>query len=236
MNHPAVVALVPTHDGARHLGETLASLAAQDYPRLTVVVSDDASTDDTRAVYADVARDCSRFRLLCQPKRAGWVDNSNLLLAEVDGDYAFFAPQDDIFEPTYVSRLVAALQARADAVLAFADTAAVGDEASFRPLAREAREGGRVRRALRYIPDDGYERCLPFRGLVRVAALRTVGPLRRSMLGEFDADGRWLFRLALLGPFVRVPERLCAKRIHAASLAASWNYSSSTWRSTRCAM
>ena len=86
-----------------------------------------------------------------------------------------------------------------------------------------------MRRALRYIPDAGNERCLPFRGLVRTSALRAAGPLRRSMLGEFDADGRWLFRLALLGPFLRVPERLCAKRLHEASLAASWTYSSTNW-------
>jgi GT2 family glycosyltransferase len=225
-----VAALVPTYNGAGHLRETLASLAAQDHPGLRILVSDDASTDATGAV-CGAFRDDDRFRFLCQPHRLGWLGNSNALLAEVEvGDeYVFFAPHDDVFDPTYVRRMVEALELRPEAVMAFSDVAARGRDVVFPPLGREAPSGGRLRRGLCYLPEDVQERCLPFRGLVRAGAVRAVGPLRSSVVGEFDADGRWLFRLALLGPFVRIPERLCVKRLHPGSLASSWRYTRTTW-------
>ena len=221
-----VTALVPTHNGSRYIADTLGSLAAQDHPALSIVVSDDASTDDTREVCDAFGAD-DRFRVIHQSRRLGWVGNSNALLARADGDFFFFAPHDDLFAPTYVSRLVEALDARPDAVLAFADTIAMGESISFAPL--EVREGSRLRRALRFVPDVGFERALAFRGLVRTDALARAGLLRRSVVGEFDADGRWLFQLALVGPFVRVAEPLCTKRIHGESLARSWRYRRRTW-------
>ena len=229
MTQPSpVVALVPTYNGSRYLRETLTSLAAQDHPSLRVLVSDDASSDETPEICAAFAGD-RRFTVIRQPSRLGWVENSNALLAEVGDEHAFFAPHDDIFHPTYARRLSDALASRPDAVLAFADTTAIGRAKVFRALDRGTHTGSRVRRALPYLPDAFQERCLPFRGLVRSGALARVGPLRRSSLGEFDADGRWLFRLALLGPFVRVPEALSEKRLHEMSLAGSWTYRRRIW-------
>ena len=43
---PAVVAVVVTHDAGPWFEETLASLAASDYPNLSVLVIDAASTED----------------------------------------------------------------------------------------------------------------------------------------------------------------------------------------------
>ena len=234
MTAPArVVALVPTYNGAAFVAATLASLAAQDHPALTVLVSDDASTDETHAICAAAAARDPRVTLLRQPTRLGWIGNSNTLLARADGDYAFFAPHDDLFAPTYVSQLLAALAARPDAVLAYADTVGIEPDGreSLRTAARVVQPGGRVRRGLAWVLVDTWDRWTPFRGLVRMAVLRRVGGLRPSRAGEPEADGRWLFRLNLLGPFVRVPEVLCWKRIHPTSLNRSW----SRWRRVQLA-
>jgi hypothetical protein len=46
--------------------------------------------------------------------------------------------------------------------------------------------------------------------------------MRRHAAGEFAADLPWLLRLALLGPFVRVPEALITKAFRDGGLSASW--------------
>ena len=219
-----VVALVPTYNGARFLTDTLASLAAQDYPALRVLVSDDGSSDETWDICEAFRKRDGRFTAVRQPARLGWIGNSNWLLARADGDYAFFAPHDDLFEPSYVSRMVVALAQRPDAVLAFAHTLNFEPDGSrtTRTAEQTVRPGGRVRRGLRYLGEGDTDRWTPFRGVVRAAALQDVGGLRPSWSGEIDADGRWLFRLHLLGPFVRVPEVLCRKRRHPDSLHKSW--------------
>jgi hypothetical protein len=45
---PLVVALVPTWSAAPFIGQTLSTLAAQTYPRLEILISDDASPDGNR--------------------------------------------------------------------------------------------------------------------------------------------------------------------------------------------
>jgi len=234
---PSVLALVPTYNGDAFIAETLASLAAQDYPAFRILISDDASTDRTWELCAAFACRDARVAAVRQPVRRGWIGNSNALLARVDADYAFFAPHDDVFAPSYVSRLAAALTAAPDAVLAFADTmGGAPDGSRVRRTARTiVRPAGRLRRGLRYVIGVDWDRWTPFRGLVRAEALRRVGGLRSSRAGESDADGRWLFRLHLLGPFVRVSEVLCTKRYPAGRLSKSWSRSRRTMIARRAA-
>jgi glycosyltransferase involved in cell wall biosynthesis len=221
---PRVVAMVPTYNGGKWLAETLASLAGQQYPELRVIVSDDASTDDTWAICETFAAQDSRFKIVRQPTRLGWIDNSNSLLELVDAEYAFFAPHDDWFDPAYVGRMIEALEAAPDAVLAFADTVLVanGEAVVTATAERTVEPASRVRRGLRYVLGDDWQRWMPFRGVVRTEALQRIGGLRTSSAGEFEADGRWLLRLHLLGRFVRVPEPLCRKLTHRGSLHRTW--------------
>ena len=216
--------MVPTYNGEAFVAETLASLAAQTYPALRVLVSDDASTDGTAAICASVAGADPRFTLVRQPARLGWIGNSNALLARADAEYAFFATHDDLFAPTYVERTVAALAERPDAVLAYTDTVSFGaDGESVRKTGeRTVRPGTRVQRGLRYVVGGDNGRWIPMRGVARTAVLRGVGGLRAWRGREYEADGRFLFRLHLLGPFVRVAEALCHKRRHDGALHDSW--------------
>ncbi len=207
--------MVPTANAARFVAETLQSLAAQDYPNLEIVIFDDASTDATWAICRSFADVDARFHVVRHPSALGWPGNLNALLESVDGEYAFFAPHDDLFERSYVRRMVEALELRSEAVLAFSQTLRFDDTGprELRTGELSARPGGRIRRGLRYIlmtlEDD---RAIPFRGVARISALRQVGGLRITNAVAFSADVRWLFRLNLIGPFVLVPETLCQKR------------------------
>jgi glycosyltransferase involved in cell wall biosynthesis len=224
---PRVVALMPTYNGERFVGETLAALAAQTYTNLEIVISDDASTDGTALLCECQAATDARFRLVRQTSNLGWIGNANYLIRAARGDYAFFAFHDDPPAPAYVSRLVEALEAHPEAVLAFSDIVAVGEEQSYGELDNVT---DRVERARRILLRRG-RWWLPNRGVFRLAAAKQIGGMRKHLAGEYEADHPWLLRLALLGAFVRVPEVLIHKAYREDSVSGKWNRRPRAWHS-----
>lgn len=236
---PKVVACLPACNAAAFITETLETLAAQDYPNLEVLVSDDASTDDTANICQRFADHSQTFRLIRQPHRLGWVDNVNALLAAAQGEYLLIIPHDDIVRPTYVTRLVQALEDNPSAVLAFSNTQINflnADTTTRQPLIAEYKElddikdtlerGKRVARyQLTCITSWPHTLMVAYRGIFRASASRQVGGMRKNLSGEFGADWAWLLRLALLGEFIRVPDVLVEKHRPPGSLSLSWNYS-----------
>lgn len=120
----------------------------------------------------------------------------------------FFAFHDDIVAPTYVERLFAALAGRPGAILAFSDLEFTEVDGSTGQLACICMEGvtGAVNRGLSFLA-DGQTWWVPNRGLFRSEAFRRIGGIKIDLFG----DTLWLFHMALLGDFVRVPEVLCWK-------------------------
>ncbi|MDR3473967.1 MAG: glycosyltransferase family 2 protein [Devosia sp.] len=111
-----VSVLLATFNGARFLGEQLASLAAQDVARLDVSVSDDGSTDGTRALLEQWAATWrkGRFVIAAGPGQ-GFAENFRALalIPQPEADYVAFCDQDDIWQPGKLSAAIAALSANA---------------------------------------------------------------------------------------------------------------------------
>lgn len=220
---PLVTAIVPTYNGAAFIERTLASLAAQTWPNLEILIGDDASTDETLAVVRRFAEGRRDVRVLTRPANLGWLRNTNDLMNRARGEFLFFAFHDDVVEPGYVEELTRALLGRPDAVLAFSDMTVAevdGTEqvAVFDGLAaaRSAVARGLVMAAR---PEKWW---VPNRGVFRASAYRRVGGIHPNASGEFSADWTWLLHLALLGDFVRVPRVLCRKYYTKASLSKTW--------------
>lgn len=227
---PRVVALVPTWNASAFVAATLDALAAQTYGNLEILVSDDASTDDTAEVCEGYAARDPRFRVVRQPRNLGWTGNANALLREARGDYLLFAFQDDLLAPTYVERCVAELERNPRAVMAFSDIALVHQDGSRESLSYTTLDGdvSRFRRAWRVARLRG-SWWIPNRGVFRAPAAAEIGGLRRHRAGEFSADWPWLLHMSVLGDFVRVPEQLCTKIYRTGSLSQSWDFGARAW-------
>ncbi len=102
---PLVSICMPTHNGARWLREALDSALAQTHPNFEVVVSDDASTDETEEIVRSY-RD-PRIRLARNKSALGLPGNWNRCIELAEGEYVHFLFQDDVFSPTCVARMVA---------------------------------------------------------------------------------------------------------------------------------
>ncbi|MFI5370381.1 MAG: glycosyltransferase family 2 protein [Candidatus Eisenbacteria bacterium] len=227
---PRVVALVPTWKAARFIAATLESLGAQTHPNLEILISDDASPDDTATICECHAARDPRFRVIRQPRNLGWVGNVNALLRVARGDHLLFAFQDDLPEPTYVERCVAALAENPAAIMAFSDIVLVHQDGTREEKCYTGLEGvtSGLERARRLIGQRG-SWWIPNRGVFRSSAADVIGGLRRHRAGEFSADWPWLIHMALLGEMVRIPECLVTKIYQTESLSRSWDFGARSW-------
>ncbi|MDB4928590.1 MAG: hypothetical protein JWM10_1074, partial [Myxococcaceae bacterium] len=87
--------VVPTRERCETLGATLRTCLEQDHPGLTVVVSDNASTDETRAVVESFAD--PRVRYVNTGRRVSMARNWEFALGAVDDDenYVHYLGDDD---------------------------------------------------------------------------------------------------------------------------------------------
>jgi GT2 family glycosyltransferase len=110
MNWPKVGVVIVNHNQKELLRACLASWQACDYPAMTLMVSDDASTDGALEM---LAQDFPGVRVLAHRPGIGFAAATNAGLALLAGDhpYVLAINNDTIVEPTMLSRLVAAAEA-----------------------------------------------------------------------------------------------------------------------------
>jgi glycosyltransferase involved in cell wall biosynthesis len=210
---PSVSLGLPVFNGGRYLAIALDSLLSQTYEDFELVISDNASTDETEEICRAVAARDARVRYLRNPVNRGVAFNFSRLVAETTAPYFRWAAHDDVVAPTCLERCVEALDAAPDRVcLVFPGTHVIDADGHFvRNLEpeldlQEAKPHERLRHLVRTIV-LGNE----FFGLIRRSALE-----RTRLLDTFPtSDYVLLAELALLGEFREIPGPLFFRREHA---------------------
>jgi hypothetical protein len=203
---PLVSIGLPTHERAATLERAIASALGQTHTDLELVISDNASGDDTPALCRAAAERDPRVRVVRHPENLGPTANFNSLFAALQGTYAMVLADDDHLDPDYVERCLAALQADPSLAVvcglaryerdgAFSHDGHAVDLLDADPAARV--------RSYFSAPGDG-----PFYGLCRADALRAAAPMPNVLAND------WLMvaRMAMAGK-VRT---LTTTRIHRA--------------------
>ena len=88
---------MPTYNHGRYLSQALGSILSQSEQDFELIISDDASTDDTPAIVAQV-RD-ERVRYVRQTHNVGVAENRNRCMALARGQYIAWLDSDDIYYP-----------------------------------------------------------------------------------------------------------------------------------------
>jgi glycosyltransferase involved in cell wall biosynthesis len=209
---PPVSIGLPVYNGERYLAEAVEALLGQSFVDFELVIGDNGSTDATAEIIADARMRDPRVRWLPSPENRGAAWNYNRVFHATSGRYFRWAAYDDLMRPTYLERLVEALDtAPADVVLAQTGTILIDDEGAEVGVWDDAFDlstGDPARRLSRLVRHLVMSNV--FFGLVpRVAMERT------RLHGAYpSADYVFLAELALLGRFVTVPERLFLRRVH----------------------
>jgi glycosyltransferase involved in cell wall biosynthesis len=209
---PTVSIIMPCFNAAAHLPASVGSVLAQTYSEWELIAVDDGSEDDTLDWLQ--AQTDPRIRPQNQPNRGvSTARNAGLALAQ--GRYIAFLDADDTWAPTFLDKMVAALDARPDAVLAYCGWQNLGLPSG---------------RGEPFVPPD-YESPAKeetfFAGCrwpIHAALVRREAVLSA---GGFDPDLKnaedyalWL-RVATSAPIVRVPEVLAFYHFHGDAQASS---------------
>ncbi|WP_456447427.1 glycosyltransferase [Thiolapillus sp.] len=97
-----------TFDGGAYLHEQLDSLASQQCLPDELIVSDDASTDDTREIIRGFAGTAPfKVILLESSHRQGYAENFSRALSRCSGDLVFLCDQDDVWFSEKISTMTA---------------------------------------------------------------------------------------------------------------------------------
>lgn len=103
---PLVSIGLPVRNGAATIAAALESLVAQDHPDIEVIVSDNASTDDTVAIVTRFAARDPRIRLIRQRRNIRMMANFHAVAAAARGPFFMWAAADDTRSPDYARLLL----------------------------------------------------------------------------------------------------------------------------------
>lgn len=104
-NYPLVTIAIPTFNRAALLEDCLAAAFNQTYSNFEVLVSDNASTDETAEILKRFPD--RRLHVVRQKTNIGLLRNLNALLEHARGEFVVFVPDDDRIAPGMLERCIA---------------------------------------------------------------------------------------------------------------------------------
>ena len=219
-----VSVIIPAHNAASWLSDSLDGVLKQTYPDWETIVVDDGSTDNTTQVVERYCARDDRIRLLTQTINRGPATARNIGMLAARGDYIAFLDADDLWLTTKLEKQVASLQTKPDVGACYTWFETVNDH---RQVIQQWKD---LRRTFWHNPVDAFALA---RGnyvcgsassvMIRRTLIETVGLFNESMRGSEDLD--YWYRIALYTSFCLVPEALVQirRRSKTRSLATGRN-------------
>jgi glycosyltransferase involved in cell wall biosynthesis len=176
---------LPTYNRAASLGRAIESALNQDYQNIELLISDNASTDETEAICLDAARRDNRVRYLRQQSNQGATANFREVLKQSGGEFFMWLADDDWLDALYVSTCVEFLMSNPDHMLACGTTKYFDSEKFvFAEAGTDLSRNSRTKRLIAYYNQVSLNGALY--GLMRREPLRDI-----TLQETLGAD--WLF-------------------------------------------
>lgn len=229
-NHPLSVSVaVATYNGERYLAAQLESIVRQTYPPDAVVLSDDASTDNTLGIAEELAARYPhiQWHILSNATNRGYVANFERAIAHCTSDIIALSDQDDIWLPNRLATIVQSFQDQPRCGLVFTDAFVVDQELNLT---------GTTIYTHRPLPDFRPDRVLV--GLLQVTDIKGCTLAFRSVYWpyllpvgqpEWGHDHWIIFLLAAISQICYISKPLMLYRRHQGN-AGSDPYLTSNWR------
>ncbi len=107
---PLVSVGIPTYNRSIQLQRAIESVLKQDYLNIEVIISDNASTDNTLEVCSALAKQDSRISYIRQSANHGAMKNFIEVLEHSKGEFFMWLGDDDFLSQSYISECVKVLQ------------------------------------------------------------------------------------------------------------------------------
>jgi glycosyltransferase involved in cell wall biosynthesis len=99
---PLITVGIPVFNGGKFLKRRFDSILNQTYKNLEVIISDNASTDNTSVLCEEFLHKEKNTHYYRQKKNIGALENFNYLIKNANGKYFVFAAVDDLWEPNFL--------------------------------------------------------------------------------------------------------------------------------------
>lgn len=204
---PTVTICIPAYQADTFIAHTVRSALAQTHTDIIVEVAIEPPGLGELAACEPLMQD-KRLRVSVNDTVLGWAENIAAMLKRVRTPYYTVLPHDDFLHNRYVELLLAAVESRPDALLAYGDI--------------QFMSGGFPERRRQILSEGGLEERLISFLAAGAEAPTWRGVTRTGMLGgDFPKDDyrgllvetEWAFHLLTRGVAVRVPRTLYFKRL-----------------------
>ncbi len=121
MEKRKVSIVLPVHNGADYVAESINSIIAQTYENWELIVVNDYSTDDTLEICLDIASKDSRIRVISNERNLKLPSTLNVGFREATGDYYTWTSDDNLYKPNAIATLVETLENNPNVVMVYSD-------------------------------------------------------------------------------------------------------------------
>jgi hypothetical protein len=193
-----VTVIIPTFNQAHYLEEAVISALNQTVPPEAILISDDASTDDTAIIGARLSAMHPKVKFARNIRTLGIPGNNSKVMAEAQSEFVLHLDSDDVLEPQFIENLL--------------------------PLIRGHPRAGYAHAAVTNIDGNGSPRHQVFLNR-RAGFVAGEEALRASVAGYRVAANIVLYRRSMLvemNYWIGGPERCSDYALSARMAAAGW--------------
>ena len=204
---------LPVYNGDNFLEECLESILAQTFRDFKLIISDNASTDQTESICLRFAKSDPRIEYYRNEKNIGAAPNFNRVFKLSNTEFFKWIAHDDVHESEFVEQCIQILECNPSTVLAYTRAITIDSQGTRLREWGAPQELGSNKPALRFRasllpPKDPIP--LPIFGVMRSAVLSKT-PLQAGFAG---CDLTLLSELSLHGRFHEISEALFLQREH----------------------
>ena len=217
----SVSVVLCTYNGARFLAEQVSSILTQTFSIQELIISDDASIDNTVVLAREMAARDARIRVVALQENVGFSANFQQAITQAVAPLIALADQDDIWHPEKIARMLAAFNA--DASLIYCDSVKFSDAppVSPKPSSKNRRIAGCDPKKI-----SVYNTVSGHAMIIRKSLCVAAFPLPEGVYYDW-----WLAIVAMTTDSVQfIPDVLVYQRVHDQNVTLQSNLSESTHR------
>ncbi|NEQ05155.1 MAG: glycosyltransferase family 2 protein [Moorea sp. SIO4E2] len=209
-NSPRVSIGLAVYNGENFIREAIDSILAQTFTDFELIISDNASTDQTEAICKAYAAQDERVRYYRNPENFGAVVNSNRAFELASGEYFKWASHDDVIRPEFLAKCVEVLDRDPSVILCYPRTITIDEQGNPRKEWETRPEFDSTVPYRRFREVLAPVETFPIWGLMRSEVLK-----KTPLFGSYpECDLTLLTELSLHGRFYEIPEFLFLSREH----------------------
>jgi glycosyltransferase involved in cell wall biosynthesis len=196
---------LPVRNAGDRVADVARSVLAQDHANLELLITDNASTDNTEDVCRELAAADRRINYHRQPQNIGLLNNFIYAINNATGEYFRWIGDDDRLEPDFASRCLDVFEADPRLLMVTTGISYTGDDghtesASYTGTGFLSDDPVERFDEMLSLLNQSYLLIDPLYAMVRRAPVAAIR--RRNMLRE---DEVYATKLALAGPWGHVP-------------------------------